>query len=89
MSIRIASHISTSVNMFPLQVRDAASLAYAKAALVFPEASRALLAQVWPLWFGLLDDNVFSVRENAALALCDVVRAYGQEALDVIMPVLR
>ena len=44
---------------------------------------------VYQLWFSLLDDNVFSVREHAAAALCDVIEAYGQPALDKIMPVLR
>ena len=72
-----------------MQVRDAASTAYAKAVLAFPGACKPALPEVWPLWFGLLDENVFSVREHAAAALCDVVRAYGQEALELVLPVLR
>lgn len=71
------------------QVRDAASTAYAKAVLVFPEECRPFLSEVWPIWLALLDENVFSVREHAAEAVGDVVRAYGQEALDKVMPVLR
>ena len=72
-----------------MQVRDAASTAYAKAVLAFPDACKPALPEVWPLWYGLLDENVFSVREHAAAALCDVVRAYGQEALELVLPVLR
>ena len=72
-----------------MQVRDAASTAYAKAALAFPEECRADVEDIYPLWFSLLDDNVFSVREDAAAALCDVIQAYGQPALDKVLPVLR
>lgn len=47
------------------------------------------MEDIYSLWFSLLDDNVFSVREDAAAALCDVIQAYGQPALDKILPVLR
>ena len=70
-------------------MRDAASTAYAKAALAFPEECQADVEEIYPLWFSLLDDNIFSVREDAAAALCDVILAYGQPALDKILPVLR
>lgn len=64
-------------------------MAYAKAALAFPEGCRAAVEDIYPLWFNLLDDNVFSVREHTAAALCDIIQAYRQAALDKIMPVLR
>lgn len=71
------------------QVRDGACLATASCALAFPEESQPHLPVLYPLWFRQLDDNVWSVREHAAMALADVVKAYGQPALDVIMPRLR
>lgn len=40
------------------------------------------------MWIGHLSDNVWSVREDAAIALGNVLRAYGQEALDKVLPVL-
>ena len=64
-------------------------MAYAKAALAFPEECRSGVQDVYSLWFSLLDENVFSVREHTASALCDVIRAYGEPALERIMPVLR
>lgn len=44
---------------------------------------------LYPLWFKQLDDNVWSVRAHAAMALADVVGAYHDAALDVVMPQLR
>eukprot|EP00884_Botryococcus_braunii_P015994 jgi/Botrbrau1/3078/Bobra.0070s0065.1 len=70
-------------------VRDAACLASAKAALAFPEEVRYSLDELYPLWLSHLDDNIYSVREDAAVALGDVIRAYGPEAVDRIMPVVR
>ncbi len=71
------------------QVRDAACSAAAKFVLAFPEDTRPWLADLYPLWIAHLDDNIFSVRETAAIALGDVVRAYQQEALERLLPVLR
>lgn len=70
-------------------MRDAACLGSAKAALAFPEEVRASLDTLYPLWFSHLDDNIYSVREDAAVSLGDVVRAYGSEALDQILPLVR
>ncbi|KAK9823094.1 hypothetical protein WJX72_000228 [[Myrmecia] bisecta] len=70
-------------------VRDAACIATAKCVLAYPEEARQWLEELYPLWLEHLDDNIFSVRENAAIALGDVVRAYQQEALDRLLPVLR
>ena len=70
-------------------MRDAALLASARCVRALPGESRAWLPDLEPLWLGHLDDNIPSVREDAAVALGDVVRAYGQEALAKILPALR
>lgn len=44
---------------------------------------------MYALWFDHLWDNIPTVREDSAVALAQAVRAYGQEALDKIIPVLR
>lgn len=71
------------------QVRDGACLATASCVLTFPEQCRGELPLLYPLWIRQLDDNVWSVRAHAAMALADVVRAYQQDALDVVLPHLR
>ena len=70
-------------------VRDAACLATGSVVRRFPKEGRAWLEELWQLWFGLLDDNIFSVRQDAAVALCDAVVAYGREGLDAVLPQLR
>lgn len=70
-------------------MRDGACLAAASCAVTFPEQCRSHLPVLYPLWIRQLDDNVWSVRAHAAMALADVVRAYPQEALDVVLPHLR
>ena len=73
----------------PVQVRDAALLASARCARALPEGCRLWLPDLEPLWISHLDDNIPSVREDAAIALGDAVRAYGDEANAKILPVLR
>ena len=70
-------------------MRDGACLATASCALAFPEECKAHLPVLFPLWIRQLDDNVWSVRAHAAMGLADVIRAYQQEALDVVLPHLR
>lgn len=82
--VRFKQHLLDAV-----QVRDGACLATASCALTFPEQCKAHLLVLYPLWIRQLDDNVWSVRAHAAMALADVVRAYQQEALDVVLPHLR
>jgi len=48
-----------------------------------------VLDALYALWFDHLWDNIPTVREDSAAALAQAVRAYGQEALDKITPVLR
>ena len=71
------------------QVRDAALVAAGKCAAAFPEECRAVLPELLKLWTAHLDDNIPSVRANAAAALGDALRAYKQELLDQILPLIR
>lgn len=67
-------------------VRDAACLACGNFMLCYPEESKASLKTVYPLFFNNLQDCIPSVRQGAAAALANVVRAYGQEAFQVVKP---
>lgn len=55
----------------------------------YPEETREVLDALYALWFDHLWDNIPTVREDSAGALANAVRAYGQEALDKIVPVLK
>ena len=54
-----------------------------------PEECRASLPELLKLWSAHLDDNIPSVRANAAAALGDALRAYKQKLLDQILPLIR
>ena len=71
------------------QVRDAACLACGQYVVAHPEAARGSLDKLYALWFDHLAENIPSVRAGAAAALANAVRAYGDEALAVILPQLR
>ncbi|CAI5729534.1 unnamed protein product [Peronospora destructor] len=68
-------------------VRDAACLASAQLALGFPEECRPFLDDLYHLWIDHLSDDIWSVREDAAVALGNAIRAYGHEALDRVIKV--
>ncbi|KAG7377730.1 hypothetical protein PHYPSEUDO_011075 [Phytophthora pseudosyringae] len=68
-------------------VRDAACLASAQLVLGFPDECRPFLDELYHLWVDHLSDDIWSVREDAAIALGNVIRAYGQEALDRVSKV--
>ncbi|POM60685.1 hypothetical protein PHPALM_30440 [Phytophthora palmivora] len=68
-------------------VRDAACLASAQLVLGFPEECRPFLDELYHLWIDHLSDDIWSVREDAAIALGNVIRAYGQEALDGVVKI--
>ena len=72
-----------------LQVRDAALLASGKCAASFPEECRASLPELQKLWTAHLNDNIPSVREDAAAALGEALHVYKQELLEVLLPLLR
>eukprot|EP00210_Caulerpa_lentillifera_P009386 g8948.t1 len=69
-------------------VRDAACVACGKCVMSFPEQTRTALDELYTLWIAHLADNIASVRENSAIALGNAIRAYQDEALDVILPEL-
>ncbi|OWZ05671.1 hypothetical protein PHMEG_00022195 [Phytophthora megakarya] len=68
-------------------VRDAACLASAQLVLGFPEECRPFLDELYHLWIDHLSDDIWSVREDAAIALGNVIRAYGQDALDRVVKI--
>ena len=72
-----------------MQVRDAALLASGKCAASFPEECRASLPELYKLWTAHLDDNIPSVRADAAAALGDALHAYKQELLEQLLPLTR
>ena len=72
-----------------MQVRDAALLASGKCAASFPEECRGSLSELYKLWTGHLDDNIPSVRADAAAALGDALQAYKQELLEQLLPLIR
>ena len=72
-----------------MQVRDAALLASGKCAASFPEECRSSLPELCKLWTGHLDDNIPSVRADAAAALGDALQAYKQELLEQLLPLIR
>eukprot|EP00050_Salpingoeca_kvevrii_P013114 m.26834 g.26834 ORF g.26834 m.26834 type:complete len:692 (-) comp4672_c0_seq1:180-2255(-) len=67
-------------------VRDAACIASGRFIECFPEEARDMLPQFYELFFQHVGDNIWSVRENAAIGLAAVVRAYGQESFDYVLP---
>lgn len=69
-------------------VRDAACLASGRFVLGFPEESRPVLERLYTLWMDHLCDNIWSVREDSAVALADVMRAYGDEAIERVVTFL-
>ncbi|XP_033735448.1 uncharacterized protein LOC117323982 isoform X2 [Pecten maximus] len=66
-------------------VRDAACVASGNFVVCFPEESRSSLPALYPLFFNNLQDNIPSVRQGAALAISNLVQAYGQDSLDIVM----
>ncbi|EFN56492.1 expressed protein [Chlorella variabilis] len=70
-------------------VRDAACLACGRCVTAFPEESREVLEELYSLWFAHLWDNIYSVREDSAVALGNAVRAYGEEAVARIVERVR
>lgn len=67
-------------------MREAACDALGDFAVAYPEQTRGLLPQLLPLWLEHLGENVPSVRETAAVALGNAVRAFGPKALATVLP---
>jgi len=70
-------------------VRDAACLACGRCVRAFPQESKEILDKLYDLWFAHLWDNIFSVREDSAIALADAARAYGADAISRIVEQIR
>eukprot|EP00879_Flechtneria_rotunda_P017789 GHRR01018648.1.p1 GENE.GHRR01018648.1~~GHRR01018648.1.p1 ORF type:complete len:558 (+),score=195.68 GHRR01018648.1:134-1807(+) len=70
-------------------VRDAACTACGRCVLAYPEEAREMLDHLYALWSDHLWDNIPTVRENSAAALAKAVVAYGEEAVQHILPVVR
>ncbi|KAL8583744.1 hypothetical protein ACOMHN_000365 [Nucella lapillus] len=66
-------------------VRDAACVACGNFVLCFPEESRGSLPALYPLFFNNLQDNIPSVRQGAAVALTNVVKAYGESSQETVL----
>ena len=60
-------------------VRDMACVAAGKFVLNFPEPSKRCLNELQDLFFINLQDVISSVRQGAALALANLVRAYEKD----------
>lgn len=71
-----------------VKVKDAACVASGRFVCGFPDESKPFLSQLYPLWFQQLGDAVWSLREDAAIALGDVISGLGEDALAVVLPVL-
>lgn len=67
-------------------MREAACEACGHFAVAYPEAVRGLLPQLWPLWLEALCENVPAARETAAVAVGNAVRAFGDDALQAVLP---
>ncbi len=78
---RLLSCLLTCFRDASWPVRDAACLATGRCVLSFPEESREILEKLYKLWFTHLEENIFSVREDSAVALGNAARAYGEEAI--------
>ena len=71
------------------QVRGAACIASGRAVRAFPTESAPFLDALFELWTANLDDNIFSVRQDAAAALSDFVASHGDLGWDRTFAVLR
>ena len=78
---RLLSCLLTCFRDASWPVRDAACLATGRCVLSFPEESKEILEKLYKLWFAHLEENIYSVREDSAIALGNAARAYGDEAI--------
>ncbi|KAH9503018.1 hypothetical protein Btru_072633 [Bulinus truncatus] len=65
-------------------VRDAACIACGHFVLCFPEESKSSLPALFPLFFKNLQDNIPSVRHGAAVAITNIVKAYGPAEQEIV-----
>ena len=72
-----------------MQVRGAACIASGQTVRAFPDDSAPFLDEIYLQWETHLDDNVFSVRQDAAAAMGDFLAAHGDSGWDRVLPVLK
>jgi len=70
-------------------VRDEACLACGIFCRAYPEECRPDLKTLFERWTEQLTDQIWSVRENAAVALGDAIVAYGQPMFDEVLAVVK
>ena len=70
-------------------VRDAACVACGHFIQCFPEESEPSMHLLYSLFFTNLQDSIPSVRQGAAVALGNVVQAYGTNAITRIAPIIK
>ncbi|XP_076055845.1 uncharacterized protein LOC143033974 isoform X2 [Oratosquilla oratoria] len=66
-------------------VRDAACVACGSFIVCYSQEARSTMEQLYPLFFANLKDNIPSVRQGAATAIGNIVKAYQEELLDKIL----
>ncbi|KAJ7369805.1 hypothetical protein OS493_036321 [Desmophyllum pertusum] len=66
-------------------VRDAACVACGNFVLCFPQECSSSMDELYPLFFENLSDSIPSVRQGAAMSLGNVVKAYGEGALTIVI----
>jgi len=66
-------------------VRDAACIASGKFVCGFPVESESRLEELFQLWYSHLSDNIWSVREDSAVSLGHVMKAYPGIAKNKIL----
>ncbi|XP_012562698.2 uncharacterized protein LOC100213644 [Hydra vulgaris] len=65
-------------------VRDTACVACGNFALSFPQECAQLIDTIYPLFFTNLGDPIPTVRQGAAVALKNVVKAFGEKSADLV-----
>jgi len=70
-------------------VRDEACLACGIFCIAYPEECEPELPILFQRWTEQLTDQIWSVREDAAVALGDAIQAYGTSMIDQVLTVLR
>ncbi|XP_066947983.1 uncharacterized protein [Macrobrachium rosenbergii] len=70
-------------------VRDAACVACGSFILCFPDEAKNSMELLYPLFFTNLEDSIPSVRQGAAIAIANIVRAYGKDVLPMIFEKMR
>lgn len=70
-------------------VRDEACLACGTFCIAYPEECKPELSLLFSKWTEQLTDQIWSVREDAAVALGDAVEAYGASMFDQVLAVVK